>query len=463
MSEPVAFLSSQKSKAEKSSLSIVTNTMIGFGSDLIICVLALVAGVVIARVLGPQNRGLFAVITLINTYLASVVMFGTGTAAEIQLAKGEYSLPVVHGFAVFFSVMMGFLCLFLFLILKQWFSHLFFANIDSKFCFVALFLVTPVLYLTICNRMMVGMNQILTLNVFKVTKGILDLVTAVFFLLILPFGLVGAVIAWVVTVLVTASIQFWWLLKQSGWKLELNSGAARESFLLGWRICLAFLPMAAVMGIDSFILNHFYGAKAVGLYAVAYGMMFRIVFLFDAFLNATRAKIIGQSRESAEKLVRLLIRHSVFIALMASVTLCLFRKLVIQWLYGGAFVAAADAFVILSVGMIAIPVGNFLGIYAVGQLKKPGIIASVNWLNLVLGLLLYFSLIPKFGLLGAAWASSLISVIRVIGYLWVLRWFSLSDVKDTLFLCKQDLVFWRERFRLLWGNLAVRFANDRSS
>lgn len=431
------------------------NTLIGFGTDLFTYSLALITSIVVARPLGPAGRGVFAIITIFNQYWVSLVLMGMGSVAEIQLAKKEHSLRAVHSFALFFSAFVGVISLVLFLILRSWLLGMFFSHIDERFAVVSVLMIPLVLYSILVNKILIGMNEIPALNVFKVIKSIFDLTSFTLLLLVIPLGLTGGVMTWVLSLALMALIQGVWLLKLSGWRLELNRRIIQESFSFGWKVQFAFLPAVAIAQMDSFALNYFHGAEQVGFYTIANNAVFRMSLLFGSVLTATQAKIIGHARQDSEQLIRRLIRHSAFLAGIIALILCFTGRYLIVWFYGKPFALSADALSILSFGMIAVTTANFFNIYAVGQLKKPALSALIHWGNFFLGLILYFLLIPRFGLRGTAFASVLISIAKVAGYLWLLGWCSRKSLSETFLLQREDFAFWKQKIRSFRENFAA--------
>ena len=419
---------------------LFSNTLTNFAGDLINYALVFIASIIVARQLGPASRGFFAIITLFSGYLVSLLIFGVDATAEIQIAKKEYPLSAIHLCAILFSVGVGVISLVFFFFLEPWLFLSALKRIDRSFILITVLMVPFVVYSNIANRIMIGMNHIRVFNLFKILKGFLSLLGPVLFLILWRHGLAGAVAGWVISVLCIALFQAGWLFYQSGWKLTIEPQILRQGLAFGAKVHFAFLPMVAVVQLDSFFLNHFIGSVAVGYYAVAYGFMMKIVFLFNALLNASQSKIIGSEAKLAESFVKRLIRHSFFFALTVSFLICLLNRFLISGLYGKAYAPSETVLVILLVAMIATIVTNFLISYMVGQMKSPGLCAKANWGIFFFGLLVYYGFISRYGLIGTAIATSLIASFRLFSYLWLLRWFNLASLRQLFWFDKDDLL-----------------------
>lgn len=414
--------------------------MVGFVADLLSYAFIFVASIIIARQLGPESRGFFAIIALFNGYLVSLLIFGVDATAEIQTAKREYALSAIHMCTLLFSIGVGVISLVFFLLLEPLLFVSALKRIDRSFIFITVLMVPFVVYSNIANRIMIGMTRIRFFNFVKVFKGVLDLLGPILFLILLHRGLAGAVMAWMLSILCITALQAGWLFYQSDWKLTFEPQILRQSLGFGAKVHFAFLPAVAVVHLGSFFLNHYAGSAAVGYYAVAYGFMMKIVFLFNALLNASRSKIIGSEAKLAESFVKRLIRHSFFFALTISFLVCLLSRVLIHGFYGKAYAPSAYALIVLLVAMIATIVTNFLTSYVIGQMKNPGLCAKANWSIFFFGLLVYYGLIPRYGLIGTAVATSLIAAFKFFSYLWLIRWLNLTALRQMFWLAKDDLL-----------------------
>ena len=440
--------------------NIFNNTAIGMGTEIIAYILSFLSSILVARALGPASRGSFAIVCLITSYLVMFFTFGTTAAAQIQLAKKEHTIAGIHTFALAYSIFVCMASLILFLLAKTWLLASFLKNIDPRFCFIAVVLVPFALYSTLANQIMLGINHIPMMSTFKLIKTFTDLFGVLVFLWMLTLGLSGAVIAWGGSLIVSVFLQCFWLLKLSGWQIKFNRDVVRKTITFGGKIHLAFLPAAAILMMDSFLLNHFRGTREVGLYAVAYSLMYKIAILFTALQNAAQARIIGEKLDTAIPLVRRLIRQSVFVAVFFALCLSVFGQPFIRLIYGEAYERSGIVLAFLSVGMVSLTVTNFLHLFVVGQLKKPSVSAAINWSVFLLGLVLFFLLIPRYGLVGTALASSLIFFAQMVGYLCLIRWTSPSILRETLLIQKSDFAIFYDRLSTWRVDLMEKFASD---
>jgi len=442
-------------KAEKRGRGILKHTMTGVGTDLVTTLLIFMTSIILARVLGPADRGSFSLITLINLLLGNLLILGMGSASEIHLAKREYSLAAVHTCTLIFSAGVGCAGVLLFYLSKAFLFQSWLSEIDSRLLFISVLLVPAFVYSFITNRMLIGMSEITAFNYFKLLKTVLDLVGVVLFLLMIPMGMEGAVMAWAGSLVLAVLLKSGWLLHRAGWRLEMDKWILFRSVLFGSKIHSSFLPAMMMTYLGFFILNYFSGAREVGLYAVAFGAMFKISMLCAAFLNASQVRIIAESQKVSEAFVRRLIRHSVFILCCLAVVLCFVSKPLIQGFYGAAFLPSASALMVMVPGVIGMSVSNIFNSYVVGQLKKTGLNASVNWGIFVFGVLAYLFIVPRFGLIGTAASFSVVMVSRVVVYLAVLRWGSLSILRETFIINQEDVSYGRIKFRNYLENMKM--------
>ena len=80
------------------------STFIGFRADVATAVLsALLMSVIVARGLGPGNRGVFFLALLVASVIALVGNLGLSTASIVFAATREIPLAQLHGIALLFS------------------------------------------------------------------------------------------------------------------------------------------------------------------------------------------------------------------------------------------------------------------------------------------------------------------------------------------------------------------------
>ena len=223
------------------------------------------------------------------------------------------------------------------------------------------------------------------------------------------------------------------LLAASGWALwrALPQGIAhrRAEFALPiWnRVSFQFFSMEVLRLIrqrtDLILVGIFLGTTEAGIYAAA----MHIIMLMDVGLQAVNA-IVGPmisslygrgEMQEIQRMVTLATMVSSAYALVVGLGLVVTGHLVLN-LFGEAFTTGYGVLVVLSVGRIVHSWTGPVGLLMT-MTEHQAVAVKFQAVNAVLSVLLNITLIPPFGMVGAALASSTVLVIQNVAMYWNVR------------------------------------------
>ncbi len=234
------------------------------------------------------------------------------------------------------------------------------------------------------------------------------------------------VLAYVVSVLIACSITLTWWIRLHGF-----DGAVPISFAHVWRRFRDVTPFAVVqlssivMGsLETLLLGFFSHAESVALYAAALRLVLIMNFVLIAVNSVLAPRMAAAHARGDESALRRAMREATLISLLLSSPLGLLYLLRPAWvlgLFGADFVAASQALVVLTLGqcvsLLCGPV--MLALQMCGQERAQ---QKIVLLTLLLVFLLGCWLVPRWGVMGAAWsATSGMVMLNVLSYLFV-RW-----------------------------------------
>ncbi|MCU7550283.1 oligosaccharide flippase family protein [Chitinophagaceae bacterium LB-8] len=208
------------------------------------------------------------------------------------------------------------------------------------------------------------------------------------------------------------------------------------SFLAFVTNCLQFIAYRA----DYWLVDYYKGSTQLGLYSVStrFAQLFWIIpNLFAAIIFPNVAgKQTGKNAQSIFGLIRIMNTCNV----IAGLFLFLFSPYLIVQIFGVEYANCIIPFRILLPGVITFCIPAILASYFAGINKL-----IVNFWGTILCLLviliLDFALIPKFGIKGAAIASSIGYALTTIYVLIVFNRLSKAGFNQLLILKKEDLVY----------------------
>jgi O-antigen/teichoic acid export membrane protein len=171
----------------------------------------------------------------------------------------------------------------------------------------------------------------------------------------------------------------------------------------GFKFHIAILASAVIFRADLFVVNYFRGAADAGVYSVAtqFGVLLMLLPAVIATLLFPRATAEQDQQGHTTSLVTRYTAFVTFFCCLAAVPFSFLLPLV----YGAEFGEASRLLLILLPGVYLVGLESVL-VQHFNALGLPRII-PVYWLvTLVMNLVLVFSLVPKFGAQGAAFAST---------------------------------------------------------
>ena len=185
----------------------------------------------------------------------------------------------------------------------------------------------------------------------------------------------------------------------------------RFSLLAGVSSGVSFLNYRA----DQFVVGHFDGAGAVGVYSGAV-LIAEAVWQFSGSLSlATYARIGGLEQAEAALLTARVMRHTIVILFVVCGTLFVLADLIVGLVFEPEFAPMATALRILLPGTLLYGLASAFSGYYTYQLGRPWAAAIVAGVGLAIDIALAFVLVPIMGVNGAALASSIAYSLAIIG------------------------------------------------
>ncbi len=171
--------------------------------------------------------------------------------------------------------------------------------------------------------------------------------------------------------------------------------------------------------IDQVLIKYMTDAKSVGIYSSAVTIAevwyfiptIIVLSLFPAIINAKKTSE-EMYRSRIKKLSLLLLGLSIVVAIVTNI----FAPIIIKIIYGNAFMGSV---IILKIYVWA-GVGTFVGMLVTNYLiaeNKKGILALVNFIPMIINVILNLMLIPKYGIIGSAYATLISYILGPISVL----------------------------------------------
>ena len=380
-------------------------------------IFGIIAGIFITRILGPEGRGVYALFFADISLLSTILGFSIGTAISFYVANKKIAREKTIGISLLFSVVTIVLS---FLLLAIWLnlpiSDLLIPNENLTSTFILIF----------CCFIVINHIDILYAAFFQGEKrfGIVNRVLLVNSFL--NFGLYGGLFILyyfdlytigINEVLLTALVVM--LLNAFHWNYHFRKYYTYTfSFKLNWKNDIQ--PFIRFMGLDHlantvtffnnrlvlWIIAFYMSSESVGLFALAFGITQLLTMLSNPLSQVLFPVIWADDAKKHLKTYILFCRAHFSILLVISIVGIIVTPFILPIVYGVAFSSSILPLQIMFIPAIfSCQTKIFTGILFAENKVKIYLFSALA--GLVVTLALNFTLIPSFGIEGAAIATSL--------------------------------------------------------
>jgi len=428
-------------------MSFIRNSVLTFLGTLARVVFSMASQVIISRVLGPVGKGMYAFLVQIPTVLVPLSSLGLNYANTYYVAHDPGNRRVAAGTSTvmgwFLGLGMSLAVAASYVLLRTGYLH----DVTPK----QLLLILVVMPFGLINLywlgILWGMDRIGKYNIGLLIQYVIVAVGVGLVALLGKLTVTTAFGIWVVGNVLTTLLMLPDIAGVAGWGLfRFSYRYLRNTIGYGLKSYAANVMMVINYRLDVFIITGFLPLAQVGLYTTAVSLAEMVGYVGNAVNTALIPKLAsGQESltfEGTPKVVRVTILLTLLIALgMAA----LGYPLIILF-FGRRFLGSFSPLLLLLPGIVALGGSVVLS----GDLMargKPHYNSIATGVSVVLTIILDFTLIPVWGIAGAAVASTCVyTALFTLNFLFYRR-----ESKKTL---RQVLVPTRADFGEVWSFLS---------
>jgi O-antigen/teichoic acid export membrane protein len=383
-----------------------------FGGNFIATVLSVVNSIILARVLGPGNRGLLGLALLVPTIIATFCILGQETvnATFAGLYKDKRSSLfqqslIITLFGTVVSTLV--ICAFYFWlpVNKGEFGKLT-CDIILLSCLVA----PNLLLFRMMSSLIRGIGKITSAAIIQVIRIATLLGLLSIFLVWLGHGYKTALLLTALNPLVAVTLSFWFLQDYVTLRPSQFSGwLFKKSLSFGSQISLATFAGFLVFRVDQVILAYMVPIEQVGLYIVAVGLAEKLKLLPNSIANAFLPRL-ANDMANRQSQVPMVFRCTMIVSIVSMILVVICGVPLIIIVLGADYSGMIASFIFLLPGIVFLGGASVLS-SDLAVREKPKYSIWVGYLTLTVNIILNFALIPLMGIAGAAVASSVSYII----------------------------------------------------
>lgn len=386
----------------------VKDTVITYAVAILIKILALLAGILVARTLGPEGKGEFAMLLLVPMTLIALGDLGIRQSSKYLLAREKKSISKVFSSSVLAALVLGVILMSLAAAGFFIFNDSFLRGLRPEHYFMMVAVIPAWLLLVYVIEMFRGIQRPLAWNLTRFMETALWLgLLLVGFLLVsnsLTSALAARLIALLLTLGLALGLLYWSKRRELRWDLDrrvtltLGTRGAQFAFVLAF----GFLNRRA----GTFMVNGYLDMAEVGFYVVALSVV-EIIWLFPDSIGAVLFPLVCRSsEEEAKRFTPTACRYTLLVTSVIALGIFVVAGPLITLLYGNAFAPAVAPLLILLPGVVFLSIHKVLWRDFMAH-GRPLYALYSRGLTLVALITLSIFLIPAMGLAGAALAATI--------------------------------------------------------
>lgn len=409
--------------------------------------------ILLARFLGPHDKGIMDLFLLIPMVLTSIVELGLLSANTYYAGKKTISFQILHSNSLIWSVSWGvFIILAGFIIISVMGSP--FASLSKGYFLISLATVLPSLYFLLWSGLMYGSDNVKSVYFISGIVSLISLVSygAVFFY---SASLEAFLQLSAALLFIKAAISLFSTRKKNPLRLDPGKEALKQSLIYGLALYIGLAINSLHSRADQFLINSFLGPTQLGYYALSVRIA-ELVWLIDyVIVTASLYRVTSSDRSEAILVSQRSVKLVAFFVIVSSMGIFILSPLLLPLIFGKPFEPAITPLWFLLPGIVFWSLGRSLAPFISYHCGKPWYNTVSAAIAFAVNLALNFILIPKFGIGGAAGASSISYGVNFIIITWMFKRFSGAGVKQTFLPTGEDfrLVknFLKEKYILFSG------------
>lgn len=418
-------------------MKFLKSTFITFFTNVLLLLTAVATTIITSRVLGSTGKGVLAVSSNILSF--SVVILGLGFAASNVYFIGadhKNTRKVTLLNIIIAAIAAIILVPLYFLNLRFHFGI--FKGLNNVVLVVVMITVPFMILKTAIINIILGLQEIVAYNKLNIIDKFLTLAMMIVAISLNKSPLSVLVSNFAAIVIVTV-MALYLINKKSEGSYGFDSKLLKNMVVYGTKAQIGNLVQLLNYRINIFIINYFLTIDMVGIYSNAVAIGETLWQVSGSIATIIFPMTTGsKNKEELKYFINKVTRISFTLIIIFSIILGAVSDKLIYLFFGKDFTQASKALLYLLPGISIFSISNILSNYMAGINKiKYNIYSSL--ISFVFTLIFNITLIPRFGINGAAVATSLSYIVFTISAISFYKYITKSKVKDIIIIKKDDI------------------------
>ena len=385
--------------------SALRDTLGILGTRVIWSVMGLVSGVVLARWLGPHDRGVLALVLLLPSTVLTLVKLGVSQATVFFINRKEATVDQVASNSVILALLLGLVSSVFVWVTRDNLLHKVLSDVPDWALLLALVRIPLLLLDNYLYSILQATGQFGLYNRRLLQSESIRLVLVAVFVVGLNMGLAAAVATYTFIGLVNIVWLMFNMRETIHFSLSFDTALLRRMLSFGIRSYVQVVTAHLLLRIDVYMVQAFLGPAQTAFYALALHFTELVLEVPQAIGLVLYPKLAALPEEQMHRLTAQSCRRTLMVTAPAALALALVGPWVITLWYGKAYAQAGAPLPWAAVGVAAMSIFVIITRdFTARQKQRVNTVAGL--LALATNVALNVVLIPTWGIVGASFATA---------------------------------------------------------
>jgi O-antigen/teichoic acid export membrane protein len=304
------------------------------------------------------------------------------------------------------------------------------------------------------SSILLGLNKPRLFSSLTLTQGAVNLAIQLVLALTGSLTATTAIASWVVGTVASTGLALVFVSREVPLRLGVDGQVLKTFLGYGSQGYLANLLAFFNYRLDSLLVNGLAGIASLGYYSISVAIAETLWNLANAFSLVMFPHVSSLDRAEANRITPIVCRNTVAVTLVGAIVMFAVSRPFILLVFGPALLASVVPLWLLLPGIVTLTPAKVISSYLSG-IGKPYYSAYISGGTVILTIALDLVLIPRFGIAGAAAASSVVYTCTAVASVTIFMRESGAGLIDTLVVQTSDFA----RYRRLMTTTLRRLAS----
>ncbi|MCF8372391.1 MAG: flippase [Bacteroidales bacterium] len=413
------------------------NIMAVSGTNAFNTLINVATGILIARFLGPDGKGLYTSLLVVPTMILSLSELGIRRSTIHHIGDKKYPAQQIISALAFFFLFTSIVGVTVTAFVYRQFDP---STLTLTMILLALFSIPIRLINKFSGGILVAEERFKISNMLSRIPVVADLVFVVLFLIILKMSVTGALIALVISNVISAIYGLLIIGRKYKLTFSFNLEIMKSLLSLGIIYAIALFLARLNFKIDILLLKELASDSEVGFYSLGANIAekWQSPFAVGAVILASSANAKDQAKVNQD--VSRLFRMTLLFAVVVSSGIFILAPFLVPIVYSKAFIPSIPIVQYILPAIVLLISGKLLASRIAG-LKKTHYIIYIHLPALIVNVVLNILFIPKYGAMGAVFATNISYSLTFIGTLWIYCHITKTSFFSMFRFTREDLRF----------------------